>query len=105
MCLRFHGHYGAYTSALRENLTFVGAGRPSWYQSSQTAKRGFCQVCGASLFWEHADSAEIAIAAGSLDQPSGLRTEGHIFTADKADYYCIVDRLPQHAGSKFWSEG
>ena len=33
--------------------------------------------------------------AGTLDAPTGLAVKGHIFTADKGDYYDITDGLPQ----------
>ena len=102
MCRRFHGHFGAYTSVSRANLTFRGSSEPGWYQSSDSARRGFCPSCGASLFWQRKDSDEISIAAGSLDQPTGLNTAGHIFTADKGDYYDIDGEAPQWPGSRFY---
>lgn len=104
MCLKFHGHYGAYTAADRSALRFLGDKRPAWYHSSDVARRGFCADCGSSLFWERLGEKEISIAAGTLDQPTGLMTEGHIFTADKGDYYQITDGLEQHPGSKFWAD-
>lgn len=104
MCQRFHGHYGAYTSVRRADLAFIGAREPAWFQSSAVARRGFCPDCGSSLFWHRLESSGIEIAAGSLDQPSGLVTGGHIFVADKPDYYEIADSLPQDPGSKFWGE-
>jgi hypothetical protein len=39
----------------------------------------------------------LAIAAGSLDQPSGLEVIGHEFVADKADYVHIDGDLPASA--------
>jgi hypothetical protein len=104
MCLRFHGNFGDYTSAERGRITLLGDGQPAWYHSSDVARRGFCPACGSSLFWERIGGREIAIAAGTLDQPTGLTTEGHIFTADKGDYYEIIDGLEQHPGSKFWAD-
>jgi len=59
----------------------------------------FCGECGASLFWEPADKDHIAVSAGSIDQPSGLTTVGHIFTDDKADFYDIYDGLEQLPGT------
>lgn len=38
-----------------------------------------------------------SILAGSLDKPTGTRLTGHIFVADKGDYYDITDGLPQFA--------
>lgn len=102
MCRRFHGHCGAYTAVSRERLRHCGVRDPSWYQSSSRARRGFCAICGASLFWQREDGNEIAIAAGSLDQPTGLSTDSHIFTADKADYYTIEGEAPQWPGSRFY---
>jgi hypothetical protein len=31
---------------------------------------------------------------GAFDEPTGLRLAGHIFTAEKGDYYGIADGLP-----------
>ena len=33
--------------------------------------------------------------AGAFEQPSALKSEMHIFVADKGDYYEITDDLPQ----------
>ncbi|KIN63152.1 Glutathione-dependent formaldehyde-activating GFA [Sulfitobacter noctilucicola] len=33
--------------------------------------------------------------SGTLDAPTGIATEKHIFVADKGDYYTIADGLPQ----------
>lgn len=97
-CRRFHGHYGAYAAALHESFTLERADGLAWYDSSEIARRGFCRVCGSSLFWEAKGGHIISIAAGTLDQPTGLQTIGHIFTRDLADYYRIDDgleRLPE----------
>lgn len=98
-CLRFHGHYAAYTGAPWTHVTISGENALRWYRSSQIARRGFCGICGSSLFWDRIDSGFLAIAAGTLDQPTGLKTVRHIFTADHADYYDITDDLDQLPGS------
>ena len=36
------------------------------------------------------------LMTGSLDLPTGLKAETHIFVADASDYYTIDDGLPQH---------
>ncbi|MFZ2507797.1 MAG: GFA family protein [Steroidobacteraceae bacterium] len=95
MCRRFHGHFGAYTAASRGDLSWSGSGEPSGSQSSPRAKRGFCPRCGSSLFWQEKDSGKISIAAGSLDEPTGLRAAAHIYVAHKGDYYDIEDQLPR----------
>ncbi len=94
-CRRFHGHHGAYVTVATEAFRLTEERGLAWYASSEKARRGFCRDCGSSLFWQALDEAEIGIAAGALDQPTGLRTSGHIFVADKGDYYDITDGLEQ----------
>lgn len=94
-CRRAHGHFAAYAAVRQRDLAFLEQGGLAWYISSARARRGFCQVCGSSLFWQPSDLDYVAVAAGSLDQPSGLKTRGHIYVADKGDYYEIEDGLAQ----------
>nr|WP_296615744.1 GFA family protein [Sphingomonas sp.] len=88
-CRRLSGHLWACVSAPRTSLTFTGDEQPQWYSSSEFAQRGFCGSCGSSLFYRALQGQEIAIAAGSLDMPTGLLTGKHIFLKDKGDYYRI----------------
>lgn len=98
-CRRFHGHVAAYTAVARDDLVLVEDGGLQWYRSSEGARRGFCARCGSSLLWERIDAPTVSISAGSLDQPTGLRTIRHAFVADKADYYAITDGLEQLPGT------
>jgi len=77
------------------NVTLTGEKNLRWFQSSQEARRGFCRLCGSSLFWERVGSGRVSITAGCLVKPTGLRTVRHIFVADKADFYDITDGLEQ----------
>ena len=47
-----------------------------------------------SLFWDAPDRDTISIAAGTLDQPTGLKTIRQIYTADAADYYEVDASIP-----------
>lgn len=98
MCRRQSGHFVAGVSAQRADLNVTGEDEVSWYQSSSWARRGFCAKCGSNLFWDDG-SDRIGINMGSLDQPTALKLERHIFVDDKADYYEIEDGLPRFAGS------
>ena len=100
-CRRTHGHFGAYTSVARSQLTLTCDRGLKWYRSSSRARRGFCGECGASLFWDPAGQDYIAIAAGTLDPPTGLRTTRHIYVADAGDYYTIDDGLEKFPGSMY----
>jgi len=104
-CRKFHGNYGAYTSVKVENLKMTAQKSLKWYESptDETANvhRGFCSKCGSSLFWHPKDQPNIAIAAGSLDSPTNLKTIGHIWCSQRSDFYKIEDNLPQF--DKRWS--
>jgi hypothetical protein len=71
----------------------------AWYVADDR-ERGFCRECGASLFWRRAGSGNTSISAGTLDEPTGLRTVAHIFVDSKGDYYDIVDELPQFGAGR-----
>lgn len=96
MCRRWSGHVWAGPEV--EGLTVEGDAL-RWFRSSDTAERGFCGNCGSSLVWRQIGAGTAAISAGALEPPSGLRLEGHIYTAHKGDYYDIADGLPQKAES------
>ena len=94
-CRRTSGHLWASTHAPFDQLTFLNDEGLRWYASSDHAKRGFCTHCGSSLFYRMNDEEGIAIAAGCLDDDSGLTVGKHIFVADKGRYYEIGDGAPQ----------
>jgi hypothetical protein len=97
-CLRTHGHAAAYSECARDDLALGRDGTLRWYEADGRA-RGFCSRCGASVFWRADGSATISIAAGTLDQPTGLRTIAHIYTRDHADYYEITGPGERHPES------
>jgi hypothetical protein len=97
-CRRWHGHLGAYSSGARADVLIEDGGALVWFASSARGRRGFCGACGSSLFFETVGGSRLAIAAGSLDQPSGLEVIGHGYVADKADYVRLDDELPARAG-------
>ena len=77
-CRRFHGHVGAYTAAHRQHLILVETSGLQWYRFVQDETpdvyRGFCKMCGSSLFWDPWGKPAISIAAGSIDPPTRLTT-------------------------------
>jgi hypothetical protein len=97
MCRRTSGHFAAFTATRPEALVMSESEGLRWYRSSATARRGFCEICGSSLFWEPASADRVSIAAGTLDLPTGLETVVHVFVEDAGDYYEIGDGLPQRA--------
>lgn len=93
-CRKTSGHFWAATSVPTKNLTITCDDGLVWYRSSEIAQRGFCSICGASLFYRRDDRDNTAIGAGTLDGPTGLHQAEHIFVDDKGDYYDIADGVP-----------
>ena len=96
-CRKHTGHYEAGTDVPRSALTVTGEDSITWYWSSdKKVRRGFCSVCGSSLFFDIIRVDRIGINMGVFDTPTHTRLTMHIFVADKGDYYDIADGLPQH---------
>jgi hypothetical protein len=96
-CRKTSGHYFVSTDMPRTAVTIRGEDKISWYRSSEKVRRGFCSVCGSSLFWDPVFRDFIGIAMGAFDKPTGTRLAIHVHVADKGDYYDIADDLPQRA--------
>lgn len=90
-CRKTSGHFVAATSVAREHICIEGG--VTWFQSSKSARRGFCRTCGSNLFWD-GKGVNLSIFAGTLDDVDGLKAKGHIFVADKGAYYELTDGLP-----------
>jgi hypothetical protein len=88
-CRKQTGHFMAATNARLSDFRLVRAEPLRWYRASPQAQRGFCSICGSTLFWQADGRDEISITAGTLDGATGLKIEGHIYCADKGDYYTI----------------
>ncbi|MEP5731617.1 MAG: GFA family protein [Sulfitobacter sp.] len=95
-CRKTSGHFVSATQVGPEQLSITQSDTLQWYRSSPEAERGFCNRCGSSLFWRHQDdNGAVSVMSGTLDGPTGIHTEKHIFVADKGDYYDIADKSPQ----------
>ena len=95
-CRRWTGHFMAATNCRLDDLRLLSDESLSWHRPADdpNVAYGFCTSCGASLFWRvlqgPGDKAErVAICAGTLDAPTGLSTEGAVFTVDASDYHTL----------------
>lgn len=97
-CRKTSGHHVAATACDDDDLKFTRLDTLSWYRSSDIAERGFCNRCGANLFYRQLQGHSTSIMTGMLDGPTGLRISKHIFCASKGDYYDIPDEAEQLEG-------
>ncbi len=92
-CQKTHGNFAFYSRAQKGTIELIHATGLKWYKSSEIARRGFCNQCGASVFFERHEASHIAIAASMLDQPTGLKISHHVHTDTACDYYREVSQL------------
>ena len=94
-CMKTHGNYAAYTNVLAKDIKFIKKRTLKWFKSSKKARRGFCNKCGASIFFKFLGSDDISIAAGMFQNPTKLKTTKNIFVKGKLDYYKLNNKLPK----------
>jgi hypothetical protein len=93
-CRRMSGHFVAATACRRPAFSLVSSRTLKWYVAVPGFRRGFCGECGSSLFFEEVGGERVSIAAGTLDEPQGLKIAAHIFASEAGDYYRLEDGAP-----------
>jgi hypothetical protein len=88
-CRRFTGHHMAASAADTAAISVEDeGGLLRWYRPVPDAAYAFCSACGSSLFWRASATPErTSICAGTLDQPTGLRTVAAWWVSEAGDYY------------------
>ncbi len=93
----------AATAADVDDVTFASDRTLRWYDATDDVQYGFCATCGSTLFWRAADRPRrLAIAAGTLDPPTGLTTTDALFVADASDYHRLDHDLVEYPGD--WTD-
>lgn len=77
-CQRWTGG-GPYYSVRAREVEVTGADRVIAYHASAWGERASCGTCGAILYWRMQGKPLSNLAAGALDDPSGLRVTSEIF--------------------------
>ena len=99
-CMKTHGNFGPYTACEDNKLTFLSKKTLKWFKSSNIATRGFCNVCGSSIFFKQNNSYVISISAGVFSKCTKLKTTHHIFIKGKMDFYRLDNKLPKFNKSR-----
>jgi|SRR5579862_476336 len=74
----------------------VTRGQLAEFRSSDAVTRGFCAACGSSLTYHNAARAhEIDVTLASLDEPTRLTPQMHVWVDDKLPWVEISDGRPQ----------
>lgn len=94
-CLRAHGTPAGYTRCAAADLAVRDGGALARY-AADGRTRSFCSRCGAALFWRRDGAGTVSIAAGTLDQPTGLAVIAHIHTREPADWDPVAGPGERH---------
>jgi hypothetical protein len=89
MCQKFHGAAaGSYlTVAASGYVVERGASLITEYASSNQGRRGFCRVCGASLYWRSTGQPDgIDLSLGTLDPAWTGIVERELYTEHKPSW-------------------
>ncbi len=66
------------------------------YRSSPAVTRGFCAVCGTSLTYRNeARAAQIDVTLATLDDPTLLAPQMHLWVGERLPWVSINDGRPQ----------
>lgn len=94
-CAKTSGNFAVMASCERAAMTITRETTLRWFRSSPQVRRGFCDCCGSNLFWHQDDADEIYVTLGTLNAPTRLKLERHIFVGSKSDFYEILGGLPE----------
>jgi hypothetical protein len=99
MCQKAHGSpFGTYAPVSTSDFRFTqGSPAIRGYQSSPSARRLFCSICGSALLWDNAEEFpdSVFLAVATLDSPIPPPSQRHIHVSSKASWYEIAGRWPQ----------
>lgn len=86
MCQKFHGAAsGSYVTVAASGYAVErGVELITEYASSERARRGFCKVCGSSLYWRSLDTLDgIDLSLGCLTPPWPRAVEREVYADTK----------------------
>jgi hypothetical protein len=96
MCRRQHGAgYVTWVGFYSDKVRIEDPGSLlRWHDSSPGSSRGFCSLCGSSLFFESDKWAgETHIALGCIDEPHSFKPQAHAFFDTHVRWMALEDGL------------
>jgi hypothetical protein len=97
MCQKAVGNVFAALAPVPQGTVIWTRGKPTNFQSSTSAYRGFCEKCGTPLTFEYIGGKRINLTIGSLDDPGAVTPEVHYGTEAQVKWLCISDGLKHEA--------
>ncbi|MBT8459241.1 MAG: GFA family protein [Boseongicola sp.] len=84
-CQRWTGG-GPYYAVRVSDLELSGAEMVRAYHASEWGERAVCATCGTTIYWKMQGKPPHSVAAGLLDDQSGMRVTEEIFVDYRAEW-------------------
>ncbi len=101
MCRRWGGGPGMGIHG--HAVHFEGAENIARYRSSDWAERGFCRICGSSLFYKMFEDEKYELILGALDDQEGLVMTRQIYIDQKPGHYEFANKTSTLTGAEVWA--
>ena len=85
MCRRWVG--GPTFSIAAKGVVFRGEENIQRYGSSAAAERGFCRICGSSLFYRSKETGQYVLGMGAIEDQASFRIGSEIYIDQKPPGY------------------
>ncbi len=84
---------GPLTAIRAADIALEGEAHVQVYRASDHGERGFCKICGSTIFWKMKGKPLAFLPVGLLEDQSGIRVTEEIFVDQRPDW------LPAHDGA------
>ncbi|MFJ5487370.1 GFA family protein [Hansschlegelia beijingensis] len=100
MCRRWSAGPFLYLAVEPASLQIAGGEAVGRYRSSAEAERGFCRICGSTMFWRALDGSSLDVSAQSVDDPARFPFATEVFMDDKPGNYAFADATRKFSGDE-----
>ncbi|MEM7752620.1 MAG: GFA family protein [Pseudomonadota bacterium] len=94
MCRKFSGGIELGIQVPPGGVRFVPTDKLAVFESSEWAERGFCMLCGSSVFYRFTGEGPYAgmfsISAGTLEDMSGMTFDTEVYIDNKPDSHSFA---------------
>lgn len=87
-----------------ENVRFEGEENIGKINFSEWAERGFCKVCGSSLYYKLISSGQYFMSLGSFEDQNGLVMKTQVFIDEKPDSYEFANECKVMTGEEVFAQ-
>ncbi len=103
MCRRWaSGPY--FATNCGKQVRFDGEENIGRFKSSKWAERGFCKICGSSLFYYLVPTGHYMMSVGTFDDQNGIDMKLQVFIDEKPDCYDFTSESRRMTGEQVFAK-